>query len=228
VTASAGIIHKILPREVVAVEELSDPPEACLFAAEEYVIARAVDKRRREFITGRYCAHRAMASLGIEPAPLLASADGAPQWPAGVVGSITHCDGYRAAAVARLSEVFTVGIDAEPHLPLPAGVLDVISLPSERTMLGELVRLERHIHWDRLLFAVKESLYKSWFPVTRKWLGFDDAEITIRAHDRRFTVRLLVPNLAAVDGSKVDFSGRWLVSERLIVTAVTVPRPVRT
>ena len=54
-----------------------------------------------------------------------------PLWPAGVVGSITHCDGYRAAAVARATDLATVGIDAEPHEPLPDGVLAAIALPAE-------------------------------------------------------------------------------------------------
>ncbi|WP_442812969.1 hypothetical protein OG930_28490 [Streptomyces sp. NBC_01799] len=47
-------------------------------------------------------------------APIPPSPFGAPVRPPGVVGSITHCTGYRAAAVALRARVLSVGIDAEP------------------------------------------------------------------------------------------------------------------
>ena len=71
----------------------------------------------------------ASARLGVPPAPILPGERGAPQWPAGYAGSITHCAGYRAAAVARTREMLTIGVDAEPHDVLPDGVLDHVSLP---------------------------------------------------------------------------------------------------
>ena len=42
------------PAEVVAVEAPADPPGVTLFPEEEAVIAKAVDKRRREFSTLRH------------------------------------------------------------------------------------------------------------------------------------------------------------------------------
>ena len=68
----------------------------------------------------------------------------------------------------------SVGIDAEPHGVLPNGVLDAISLPVERT---EISALPGGLHWDRILFCAKEATYKAWYPVTRRWLGFEDAHI---------------------------------------------------
>jgi len=114
------VIEEILPAEVVAVEALADPPGVTLFPEEEAVIAKAVDKRRREFSTVRHCARLALAMLGLPRSPLLPGERGAPQWPVGVVGSMTHCAGYRAAAVARASDMVTIGIDAEPHATFDA------------------------------------------------------------------------------------------------------------
>ena len=99
------MISEILPAGVECAEAFGDPPEAALFPAEEALLARAVQKRRREFATGRHCARSALGALGVGPAPILPGQAGAPQWPSGIVGSITHCAGYRAAAVARASEV---------------------------------------------------------------------------------------------------------------------------
>src|SRR5206468_2745795 len=109
-----------------------------LFPEEEALIAAAVDKRRREFATARGCARSALAALGIEPAPILAGERGAPRWPPGIVGSITHCAGYRAAAVSSARDMITIGLDAEPDQVLPDGVLNAISLPGERSRLRDL------------------------------------------------------------------------------------------
>ncbi|HEY6480768.1 MAG TPA: 4'-phosphopantetheinyl transferase, partial [Streptosporangiaceae bacterium] len=113
------MIEEILPPSVAAAEEFGDRPDAVLFPEEEAVIGRAIEKRRREFTTARACARAALARLGQPPVAILPGERGAPGWPPGIVGSITHCAGYRAAAVARVSQVLAIGLDAEPDLPLP-------------------------------------------------------------------------------------------------------------
>ena len=44
--------------------------------------------------------------------------------------------------------------------------------------------------WDRLLFCAKESVYKAWFPLAKRWLDFQDAAITVDPVRRTFTARL--------------------------------------
>lgn len=213
------MIETILPPGVAVCESFDDPPGATLFPAEEAVVARAVDKRRREFTTGRWCARQALAGLGLAATGIPSGERGAPQWPDGVVGSITHCDGYRAAAVARRSVVAAVGIDAEPNGPLPTGVLDLVAGPGERDHLRTLAPAAPGVHLDRLLFSAKESVYKTWFPLTGRWLGFEEAEVTVDTGGG-FTARLLVPG-PLVGGTQVDgFTGRWLVRDGLLITAV--------
>jgi len=214
------VIEKILPARVACADAFADPLDVVLFPQEEALVAGAVAKRRREFTTARSCARSALAALGVEPAPILAGERGAPQWPPGFAGSITHCPGYRAAAVARAYDALTIGIDAEPHQMLPDGILDMISLPAERARLRGLAFTAPDTRWDRLLFSAKESVYKAWFPLARRWLGFQDADITIDPVAGIFTVQLLIA-APAVDGSPLTrFSGRWLVSNGLILTSV--------
>lgn len=214
------MIERILPAAVSAVDTVEDH-ELDLFAEEEAAIAKAVDKRRREFTSARYCARRALAAIGVEAVPLVPGERGAPSWPAGVVGSMTHCAGYRAAVVAHRGDVVSVGIDAEPHAPLPDGVLRMVGLPAEQTMLAELGTELPDLHADRLLFCAKESVYKTWFPLTGKWLGFEEARIAIDP-DGTFTARLLVAG-PIVDGHEVTtFHGRWLVADGIAVTAITL------
>lgn len=218
------MIEKILPPGVVCAEAFADPPDVVLFPEEEAVVAKAVDKRRREFATARGCARDALASLGVAPAPILAGERGAPQWPPGFVGSITHCAGYRAAAVARACHVLTIGLDGEPDEALPDGVGDVISLPAERERLRELALTAPGPCWDRLLFSAKESVYKAWFPLARQWLGFEDADVTINPADGTFEARLLVPATAASGVPSDVFTGRWLASDGFVLTAISVKR----
>lgn len=199
-----------------------DPPGIEPLPAEEEAIRRAVDRRRREFATVRHCARVALAEIGVEPAPILPGESRAPRWPAGVVGSMTHCEGYRAAAVARDSDMHTVGIDAEPHEPLPRGVLRRVALEEELAELAELESRTAGVHWDRLLFACKETVYKAWFPLARSWLGFHDARLALDPDARAFEVRLLVPGPVVGGAELRGFSGRWVVGEGLVVAAIAL------
>ncbi|ASU85345.1 4'-phosphopantetheinyl transferase [Nocardiopsis gilva YIM 90087] len=218
------MIEQLLTPEVVGVEAFDDRADARLFPEEEALLARAVDKRRREFTTVRACARDALAELGFPPAPLLPGERGAPGWPQSAVGSMTHCAGYRAAAVARATDVETIGIDAEPHGALPDGVLETIALPEERVRLKNLAVGDPGVSWDRLLFSAKESVYKAWFPLTRMWLGFEEADIAIDPEQRTFTARLLVDG-PVVDGRRLGgFEGRWIVGNGLVVTGIAVPK----
>jgi 4'-phosphopantetheinyl transferase EntD len=232
---TAALLGAVVPGVAVAVETFADDPDAMLFPAEEAVIERAVAKRRREFTTGRVCARRALARLGIEPGPLLPGPKREPLWPAGVVGSITHTDGYRAAAVAWARQLVSVGIDAEPNGPTPEGVLERVSLPSEREWISRVAAGAAEVSWDRLLFCAKESVYKAWFPLAQAWLGFEDAEITLTGDQPApagagagqrtgtFSARLLVEGPLLPDGRRLStLRGRFVVGQGLIVTAVAV------
>ncbi|MFL5884840.1 MAG: 4'-phosphopantetheinyl transferase, partial [Thermoleophilaceae bacterium] len=106
------LIERVVPGNVVALETDQELLETELFPEEEALVARAVAKRRNEFVTGRALARRALSTLGVAPVAIGRGARGQPLWPGGIVGSITHCRGYRACAVARFDEIASVGIDA--------------------------------------------------------------------------------------------------------------------
>ncbi|WP_067503296.1 4'-phosphopantetheinyl transferase [Actinoplanes sp. TFC3] len=215
------MIDRILPATVRAHHSQTDTGEETLFPGEPALIAKAVPKRRGEFTTVRWCARRAMQDLGIPPAPILTGERGAPIWPSGIVGSMTHCPGYRAAALARAGEVGGIGIDAEVHGPLPDGVLDLVALPSEKQHLSALGSQWPETWWGRLLFSAKESVYKVWFPRTKEWLGFEEAELTFAPESGvagSFSARLLR------EGPFSTLSGRFLVEDGIVLTAIVLPR----
>lgn len=219
------MIENILPNGVAAAELLEYPEGLAPHPAEEHLIANSVEKRRRDFIGARHCARQALARLG-EPEVAIGKGErGMPLFPRGVVGSLTHCDGYRAAALGHKLRFRSVGIDAEPHDRLPDGVLDSVSLPEERAWLTET---DSPLHLDRLLFCAKEATYKAWFPITGRWLGFEDAHITFTVDTAgdgtgagTFRTRLLVPGQTTDGGMPLTtFDGRWLITDGLILTAI--------
>lgn len=217
-----AVIDEILPVCVAAEEAFADPDGVPLFAEEEALLCRAVAKRRREFTTVRHCARAALRRLGRVAGPILPGERGAPAWPTGIVGSLTHCEGYRAAALAHDRDLVTVGIDAEPHEPLPDGVGTAVTTEAERAMLAGLGTTEPGVCWDRLLFSAKESVYKAWFPLTRRWLDFSQAELSIDPSTRRFVATLLVPGPMVGGRAQQELHGRYLVRNGLVLTAITI------
>jgi 4'-phosphopantetheinyl transferase EntD len=216
------VIEEILSAAVFA-EDTREDLEVELFPEELAAVGRSVEKRRLEFTTARALARRALARLGIAPCAIANGDRGQPLWPAGVVGSITHCAGYRACAVARASEMTGVGIDAEPHAPLPDGVLGQIARAEERPRLAALADAEPQVHWDRLLFCAKETVYKVWFPLAGCWLGFEDAVLTFDPPARVFRARLLKP-WPQPGGGPPTLEGRWLVRDGLVLAAIALAR----
>ncbi len=216
------MLEEILPPSASVAASRVDL-DAPLFPAEEKSIERAVEKRRREFVTARACAHTALERLGVQPQAILSGPQGAPRWPTGIVGSITHCEGYRASAVARRDDLVTIGVDAEPNQPLPRGVLARIALPREREWVGELAGAAPAVCWDRLLFCMKEAVYKAWFPLAERWLGFEDAVITVDQALEKFEARLLVEGPSLGGSELTGFSGRWLARDGLVLAAIAMP-----
>jgi 4'-phosphopantetheinyl transferase EntD len=213
-------IAQLLPAGVVSAEIEGEEPHGYLLAQEAVQIRGAVQSRRQEFMAARTCARQALRQLGLPETAILRGEHREPLWPAGVVGSITHCPGYRAAVAAKIAHALAIGIDAEVHDELPENVLERVSNPQER---GWLSSAPEAIHWDRVLFSAKESIYKAWFPLTRRKLGFDEVSVSFDPDAGTFAPRLRV---APVSGPELQFctlAGRFLVRNGLVLTAVVLP-----
>jgi len=189
-----------------------------LLPEEERVLGKVSQSRRRDFTGGRACARRALAGLGYEALPILPGPNREPIWPSGVVGSITHCTDYCGSAVSRATHFRSIGIDAEPHEPLPEGVLDIVTDPEERGWIARHSGMD--VCWDRVLFSAKESVYKAWHTVTGVWLDFHDAVVTVEPAVAAFQVRIRHP--FGKTAALTTMEGRYLATDRFIITLIVI------
>lgn len=185
--ASSGLFDGLLPDRAHAADCLGDPVGLRPHPVEEAELGTAaVDRRRREFATARWCARRALAAAGApDPAgPLRRGRRGEPLWPAGFTGSITHSAAYRAAVATPARRGSVLGIDAECAVPLRPAVVAAIASGEELAHLAALPSVA-WLPWETLLFSVKEAVYKAWSPLTAAPLTFRSVQVEFRPRTRR-------------------------------------------
>lgn len=214
------LMGDLLDPAVGSHEEFDDVAGLVLYPSERELVNGASDARVREFATVRHCARTALAALGYDAAvPLTHGSSRQPLWPDGIVGSMTHCRGYRAAAVAAATHFASIGIDVERHAPLPDGILEAVTRPEERDQIHFLSSIKANVSWPRVLFSAKEATYKTWYPLTGRWLGFHDVSISLDANGG-FVAKLLVLGPVVSDSRVSAFNGRWSVNRGLVLTAI--------
>jgi 4'-phosphopantetheinyl transferase EntD len=191
-----------------------------LFAEERAYIARAVDTRRAQFGTARVCARRALARLGIAPCALVPSQDRAPQWPAGIRGSIAHTAQQCAVVVTRAGPIMALGLDLESDAPVKAGLASVICTSQERAWLARFDAPTQD--WlVPLIFSAKEAFYKCQYPLTSTRLGFTEVELDMNLEAGTFCVADLSDHVPERTRAR-QIAGRFGRIGRLIVTAAVL------
>jgi 4'-phosphopantetheinyl transferase EntD len=214
-------LKDLFPDGVVIVESQDARAAEPLLPEEAAQALRMGDARRREFALGRACARRALARLGIPGAPLLRGPERAPQWPSGVIGSLTHTDGYCAVAVARAGALLALGIDAESSALSERAARRVLDA-RERALLAALPSPPAQ-GFATVAFSAKESVYKAMYPLCGRRLVFGDAAIEIDARASAFRVTLRAGGEGALPpGARIE--GRYALTPSRVVTAVVVRR----
>ncbi len=199
----------VLPDDVTVLEAAPIDHVSHLFPEEAVAIERAVEKRRNEFSTGRYLAHQALERLGHVPTPIPYGDDRAPGWPDGIVGAITHTKGHCAVALAPASRYAAIGLDIERIDGMTPAIGRRIA--TDREIEGITDQGLDFLVACTILFSAKEAYYKLQYPLTRAFLGFDRAEVSVEVDDGTFRVRPMGEPLndfpAPENGS--TYSGRF-------------------
>jgi Phosphopantetheinyl transferase component of siderophore synthetase len=212
--------ERLFPEGVSLVTRSDRSDDSELFPEELRAIARATPARQREFALGRRCAREALALLGGPRVAIPVGRFRDPVWPFGYVGSITHCQGFCAVAVARTlpgsgcPAIRGLGLDSEQAVSLSEELVGVVCSAQECEWLAS--RQGDGLPWDRLLFCAKRSAHKCLFPTTHRFLEFRDMGVLFDAEQGSFDVTL--PSLY---GSPSHLLGRYLIRNGLVLSATT-------
>ncbi len=225
--------HWPLPEALPGVRLLSTQFDSALLDPEDFTrwgiaAPRGVSKRQAEFLAGRLCAREALQSLTGTPYVPTVGEDRAPQWPRGVVGSITHGAGWAGVVVARQREWCGLGLDIERMLVCERAdrLAGEILTPSELEAFASLGDHERAELVTRT-FSLKESLFKALYPLVKQRFYFQDAEVLEATPGGLARLRLLIDlsqtwrNGALVEGQFACFDG-YLLS---LVSIPAAPSP---
>lgn len=197
-----------IPPQAVLFYSSALPTEAGLLPAEEPITVGMVAKRRAEFTHGRYCARSAMQRLGVAPTPILKGPDREPLWPPGLVGSISHTASVAAAVVAQENRLRSLGLDMESAEPLADDLLDMICLAQENPTRDERLA--------KLLFSIKESVYKCLYPLMHEYIDFLEMEVLLSNDGSTFAARShsekCTPELAATINGTYIRNGELIAS----------------
>ena len=155
--------------------------EFALLPEEQSAFKQSVVKVQRASGAARIVARGLMQRMGIPSQAVLKTAAGMPQWPKGFVGSMAHDSTVAIAALASRDQYLSIGVDIEPAEALEPSLIDLIATERERGAMGDSALQ------GRLLFVIKEAVYKTVYPLDHTFLEHHDVEVNFAA--RTATVR---------------------------------------
>lgn len=200
-----GLVSGLLAPGLFGAEMEDSGQPLPLHPREAMLVAGAAHKRRRDFALGRACAHDALAALGHGHAVIGMDEAGAPLWPPGVVGSITHTKGYAAALVGAAWHFAGVGVDAERVGAVTEDLWPRLFDVVECDYLRALDSTGRQLV-ATLFFSAKEACYKAW--AMKGALEFREIHVVLDGCGFIAT------------RSAEHLRGRYAVQEDLMLTAV--------
>lgn len=166
---------------------IAEGDEWGLLPEEQKAFARSVTKVQRASGAARVVARGLMRRMGIPEQPILKATSGMPQWPDGIVGSIAHDSTIAVAALAKRADHLSIGIDIEPAEALEPDLIDIVATERERAAITD-APLQ-----SRLLFVIKEAVYKAVYPLDRTFLEHHDVEVDLPARTAAVRDGRIVP-----------------------------------
>lgn len=201
---------------------LSEPYRADnLLPSEAMQVARASQKRVQDFRAGRHCARRALVRLGFFNHALTIKEDRTPNWPAGVVGSITHTEGFAAAVVAPDTICLSVGLDAETAGRVEPELWPQICSAQEIIRLGTMTDIDASL-LASLIFSAKEAFFKCQFHLTGNLLSFTEVTVDfggIGGASGSCSIKCDINS----DFSVKTMSGVWVIDQTHVIAGFHVP-----
>ncbi|MCA3710590.1 MAG: 4'-phosphopantetheinyl transferase superfamily protein [Phenylobacterium sp.] len=216
--AAAAIVESLPPRVAFAggLWRTASPP---LLPGEAEGVAGALEARRVEFAIGRAFARQALAALGVAPCPIPRARSRAPVWPEGLVGSISHCDGFCGAIAARGDLYAGVGLDVDSAAPLARASRPLVCADGELDDAQSRNGLARDSA-AKLIFSIKESVYKAYAQATGDFLDFLDVAVELDSPST-FLARIIAPHRRSPPGGP-DLAGVFGLVPGFVFSAIGI------
>ncbi|AKH65859.1 4-phosphopantetheinyl transferase [Photorhabdus thracensis] len=183
-------------------------------------LAKAVNKRRAEYLAARYCARQLLAQLGQPEFNLISGNDRAPIWPKDICGSVSHSAHCAIVLAAPQTNNRLIGVDIET-------IVSRQNMDELTTMIvndREIQLLKQgHLPFEQaftLAFSVKESLYKALYPQVKRFFGFEAAEITALSLENNAITLVLRETLAPHYLAGTVFRGQFIIYPQEILTLI--------
>ena len=205
-------LAELCPPEATYFFSAKLPIKASLTQAEQSCTTGMVAKRRAEFTHGRFCARSAMTLLGVDSGSIGKGPNREPIWPSGIVGSISHTGAAAAAIVSRSSRHASIGLDMEIAEPLQADLIPMILRPEEN-LASDGTRA-------KLIFSIKESIYKCLYPLTQAYIDFLDMEVYVNEDTQSFTAHSHTVNCPAELAH--NLTGRYSIGHHLVMSSAWI------
>lgn len=142
----------------------------------EQYLHKATVKRKSEFLAGRYCAQESLKRWQVQDEIIGIGEGRHPIWPAGIVGSISHCHAYAVAVTAKVDNVLAVGLDAEDVAKEETinEIMEMVVNQNEIVLIKEPSR--RDVVFT-VIFSMKESFFKAVYPIVGFYFDFQAISI---------------------------------------------------
>lgn len=141
-------------------------------------LARAVPKRKAEYLAGRYLSQQALKRMGFGHTQVKSGRFREPLWPEGAVGSISHCKNFAVCAIALSQHYNGIGIDVEEVVSSKTrnAIESQVISAKEAAIMAEWP-LEPGVAFT-LVFSLKEAFFKAAFPLVQRYFDFEAITIS--------------------------------------------------
>ncbi|WP_462325893.1 4'-phosphopantetheinyl transferase superfamily protein [Desulfoplanes sp.] len=122
--------------------------------------------------------------------------------------------------MANRNEIEGIGLDVELDTPLDEELFELVCSARERRWLSSYAPGDDG-RYAKILFSVKEAAFKCQFPITREFIEYSKAEITLNFDRLSFCVA--VPR-ASPEASRIcsNIHGRFQVESGFIFSGATI------
>lgn len=194
-------LRALLPAEVSVAAVAVDDAKAQADDAEIAALGNVVDKRRAEFVAGRYAARLALGGRDLPQTAILIGEHRQPLPPAGAVLSITHDDSHAIAMAASELQCLGLGVDLTDADSLQENLVKSVCGESDLMNLQPGESIEQRA---KLVFCLKEALFKAIFPQVGDWMDFSQSALSIDFMSASYQAQIF-----AADGSALPLRGQW-------------------